>query len=146
MTGINEAEFDAVCQEELAEIERRRQLYLGERRRVEIAGRAAIVVDDGVATGATTRAALRAARMHQPRTLILAVPVGPTDMVAALGEEADRVICLEQPRSFAAIGLCYEDFRQVSDDEVINALARFPEREGKTLRGCQQVKAWRHSW
>ena len=74
---------------ELAEIERRRQRYLGSRRRVDVAGRAVIVIDDGVATGATTRAALRATRMRSPKKLILAVPLAPTDKLAALREDAD---------------------------------------------------------
>ena len=75
--GIDESEFNAVCDSELAEIERRRQRYLGSRERVEVAGRIAIVIDDGIATGATTRAALRATRSRKPKKLILAVPVAP---------------------------------------------------------------------
>ena len=93
--GIDELEFNAVCDSELAEIERRRQRYLGSRERVEVAGRTAIVIDDGIATGATTRAALRAARLRKPKKLILAVPVAPTDSLAAMQQEADEVVCLE---------------------------------------------------
>ena len=77
LAGIGEQDFKAVCEQELAEIERRRQRYLGSRERVDIAGRAVIVIDDGIATGATTRAALRATRMRNPKTLVLAVPVRP---------------------------------------------------------------------
>jgi putative phosphoribosyl transferase len=77
LAGIDEAEFTAICDSELAEIERRRR-YLGSRERVDVAGRTAIVIDDGVATGATTRAALRATRMRGPKKLVLAVPVAPT--------------------------------------------------------------------
>jgi putative phosphoribosyl transferase len=77
LTGVAEAEFETVCDRELAEIERRRQRYIGDRERINVKGRLAIVIDDGVATGATTRAALRAARVRQPDKLILAVPVGP---------------------------------------------------------------------
>ena len=122
---IEEAEFKSVCDRELAEIERRRQRYLGGRARIEIAGRVAIVVDDGVATGATTRAALRATRARKPKKLILAVPVAPTESLAAMKAEADDVVCLEDHESFGAIGYYYADFRQTSDQEVIDTLARF---------------------
>jgi putative phosphoribosyl transferase len=124
--GISEADFKAACDAERNEIERRRQRYLGERRRVDIEGRTAIVIDDGVATGATTRVALRAARMRLPRRLILAVPVAPADSLSALREEADDVVCLERHEPFDAIGCYYGDFRQVSDEDVIGILARFP--------------------
>lgn len=126
LTGVSEEEVQAVCAEELAEIERRRQRYLGTRARVDPAGRVAIVVDDGIATGATTRAALRALRLRGPKKLILAVPVAPTETLAAMREEADDVVCLEDYVDFGAIGFFYADFRQVSDNEVIAALKKFP--------------------
>ena len=126
LTGVSEEEVQAVCAEELAEIERRRQRYLGARARVDPTGRVAIVVDDGIATGATTRAALRALRLRGPKRLILAVPVAPTETLAAMREEADEVVCLEDYDDFGAIGFFYSDFRQTSDSEVIAALARFP--------------------
>lgn len=126
LTGIDEAEFDAVRDRELAEIERRRSLYLGSRTPVDVAGRIAIVIDDGVATGATTRAALRATRIRKPSKLVLAVPVAPTDTLVALREEADDMICLEDHEAFGAIGFYYHDFRQLSDQEVKKTLARFP--------------------
>jgi predicted phosphoribosyltransferase len=128
LAGIEESAFKAVCDRELAEIERRRRLYLGSRERVEVAGRTAIVIDDGVATGATTRAALRATRMRNPARLVLAVPVAPTDNLAELRSQADDVVCLEDHAFFGAIGFYYSDFRQISDDEVIETLARFPVR------------------
>jgi putative phosphoribosyl transferase len=127
-TRIGEDEFQAVCDRELAEIERRRERYLGQRPRVEIAGRTAIVIDDGIATGATVRAALRAIRARNPRKLVLAVPVAPTETIAALRAEADDVVCLEDHEFFGAIGFYYADFSQVSDREVIDILARFPVR------------------
>jgi len=123
--GIDEAEFQAVCKSELAEIERRRQRYLGGRERADVKDRLAIVVDDGIATGATTRAALRAMRMREPRKIVLAVPVAPTDTLAAIQEEADEIVCLEDHEIFGAIGYFYDDFRQVTDQEVIDILARF---------------------
>jgi predicted phosphoribosyltransferase len=134
MVGINETDFKAVCDRELAEIDRRRQRYLGDRERVEVAGRTAIVVDDGVATGATTRAALRATRARNPRKLVLAVPVAPTESLAELRQEADDVVCLEDHRFFAAIGLYYSDFRQISDEQVIELLRQFPVPGGDRRR------------
>jgi putative phosphoribosyl transferase len=129
--GIADSEFNAVCDSELAEIERRRQRYLGSRERVEVAGRTAIVIDDGIATGATTRAALRATRMRKPKKLILAVPVAPADSFAAMRQEADDVVCLEAHTAFRAIGLYYSNFWPVPDEEVIELLARFPVRKQK---------------
>jgi predicted phosphoribosyltransferase len=134
LADIDELDFKAVCERELAEIERRRQRYLGPRERVEVAGRTAIVIDDGIATGATTRAALRATRLRSPERLVLAVPVAPTDSLAAMREEADDVVCLEDYADFGAIGFYYSDFRQVSDDEVVELLRRFPARAGGPAR------------
>jgi predicted phosphoribosyltransferase len=133
LSGIEESEFQSVCNEELAEIERRRQRYLGERERVEIAGKTAIVIDDGIATGATTRAALRATRARGPKRVVLAVPVAPTESLAAMQEEADDVVCLEDYQSFGAIGFYYSDFRQISDAEVIETLKRFPSSKPNRL-------------
>jgi len=124
LAGIGETEFAAVRDSELAEIERRRQRYLGDRPHSEIKGHTAIVVDDGIATGATTRAALRAIRQRAPRELVLAVPVAPTESLKELRGEADTVVCLEDYEDFGAIGYFYADFRQVSDAEVIDLLAR----------------------
>jgi predicted phosphoribosyltransferase len=126
LAGISESDFTAVCDSELAEIERRRKRYLGPRPRAEVTGRTAIVIDDGVATGATIRAALKATRRRKPKRLVLAVPVAPTDTLAALRSNADDVVCLEDHEFFGAIGFYYRDFRQVSDEEVIKILERFP--------------------
>src|SRR6516165_5971704 len=92
------------------------------------------VIDDGIATGATTRAALRATRMRNPKTLVLAVPVAPTENLAAMREEADDVVCLEDYAPFGAIGYYYSDFRQISDQEVTDILARFPARAAREAR------------
>jgi predicted phosphoribosyltransferase len=128
MTGVGEREFNAVCQHELAEIERRGRLYLGARIRPEVRGHVAIVVDDGVATGATTRAALRAVRARHPRKLVLAVPVAPPDTLESLRVETDETICLETHEDFGAIGFFYADFRQIGDEEVIATLDRLRAR------------------
>lgn len=108
---------------QLIEIERRRTLYLAGRPRPGIAGKTAIVVDDGIATGATMRAALLAVRRAGPRRLVLAVPVAPADTIAELRHDVDEVVCLETPADFGAISLYYENFRQVTDSEVIAMLA-----------------------
>lgn len=126
LTGVTEEELAAVCQGELREIERRRARYLGNRAPVEVKGRTAIVVDDGIATGATTRAALQAVRARGPERLVLAVPVAPTETLATLRAEVDDLVCLEDYETFGAIGLFYSDFSQVSDNEVTRILARFP--------------------
>ncbi|HML13497.1 MAG TPA: phosphoribosyltransferase family protein [Xanthobacteraceae bacterium] len=126
LAGVSEAEFAAVRDRELAEIDRRRQTYLGDRGRVDVTGRIAIVIDDGIATGATIRAALRATRMRQPEKLVLAVPVAPPDAIASLRAEVDEIVCLEEHEFFAAIGFYYRDFGQVPDREVIDILKRFP--------------------
>ena len=123
--AIDEIQFKAVCDGELAEIERRRQRYLGSRERVNVTGCTAIVIDDGIATGATMRAALRATRVRNPKKLVLAVPVAPSESIVAMREEAEEVICLEDHEFFGAIGFYYRDFRQVSDEEVIEMLKRF---------------------
>jgi len=123
---IEEADFNAQCEAELREIERRRQCYLGRRERIDVSGRTVIIVDDGIATGATMRAALRGIRLRHPKRLILAVPVATAQTVYELQDEVDDVVCLEQPENLEAIGLYYRDFDQVSDQEVIAILNKFP--------------------
>ena len=125
LVGVSEIEFKEICTAELAEIERRRERYLGDRTRVEVRDRVTIVIDDGIATGATTRAALRATRMRNPQKLVLAVPVAPTEALVEMRQEADDVVCLEAHERFRAIGWFYEDFTQVADQQVIDALKRF---------------------
>jgi predicted phosphoribosyltransferase len=133
--NVSEAEFDRVCRQELSEIERRRSRYLGGREAAEIAARVVIVIDDGLATGATMRAALRALRNRRPRRIVLAVPVAPSETLDAMRREADDIVCLEEHIFFGAIGAYYDDFRQVTDAELFAILARFPTgREGQ-MRG-----------
>lgn len=126
LSDVSTQEFDEICRVECAEIERRRKRYLGNRVRSEVNGRVAIIIDDGIATGATTLAAIKAVRMRKPKELVLAVPVAPRDTIKKLHAEADAIVCLDTPREFGAIGYFYRDFPQVSDDEVIALLKRFP--------------------
>jgi putative phosphoribosyl transferase len=112
---------------QLEEIERRRKSYCGGRPPIAITGRTAIVVDDGIATGATMRVALRAVRRRHPAHLVLAVPVAPPETLAHFRKEADEAICLETPLMFDAIGFYYRDFHQMSDEEVTDLLARATE-------------------
>jgi putative phosphoribosyl transferase len=133
LSGVTAREFDEACARELAEIERRRQLYIGRRARAEIAGQVVIVIDDGIATGATMRAALQAIRKRKPKELVLAVPVAPPDTVRQLRQEVDNLLCLETPEIFGAIGYFYRDFRQVSDREVVEILNRFPATKSASI-------------
>lgn len=126
LSGVDAEEFEAVCRSELAEIARRRKRYLGDRPRSEVKDQVAIIIDDGIATGATTLAAIKAARTWQPKELVLAVPVAPLDTIKKLHAEVDALVCLDTPEDFGAIGYFYRDFHQISDDEVIATLKRFP--------------------
>ena len=103
---------------QVAELERRRRAYLGEREPPSLAGRTVIVVDDGIATGGTMRAALRGARKAAPERLVLAVPVAPADTLDTLRDECDEVVCLATPEPFHAVGVWYANFNQTDDDEV----------------------------
>ena len=124
--GVSEQEFDAVASEELAEIERRRRRYIGDRARAEVEGKVVIIIDDGIATGATTLAAIQAVRSRKPKELVLAVPVAPLDTVKKLHSEVDAIVCLDTPEELDAIGYFYRDFHQIGDEEVIATLKRFP--------------------
>jgi putative phosphoribosyl transferase len=122
LAGLTRADIAHLARRELAEIERRRQAYLQGRGRVPLDGRTLILVDDGIATGASIRAALTALRRRNPRALVLAVPVAPADTLAVLRPQVDDLICLLTPEPFMAIGLHYRDFHQLSDEDVVHAL------------------------
>ncbi len=126
LCGVSERQFDAICKEELAEIERRRKRYVDDRARSGVKGQLVMIIDDGIATGATTLAAIQAVRSRNPKELVLAVPVAPLDTVKKLNSEVDALVCLDTPQDFGAIGYFYRDFRQVSDEEVVAILKRFP--------------------
>ena len=122
LTGATQEYIDAACARELAEIERRRMRYLPDRPRPDPKDRTAIVVDDGIATGATAIAALHALKKRGARRLVVAVPVAPPDTVARLAREADEVVCLMEPLDFWGISSFYADFHQLEDEEVTRAL------------------------
>jgi putative phosphoribosyl transferase len=124
---VPESYIEEETARQLQEIERRRDAYCEGRQAPDITGHTAIVVDDGIATGATMRVALQAVRRRAPGRLVLAVPVAPPDTLAALREEVDEVVCLETPIELGAIGFYYRDFHQMSDDEVTDLLARSPQ-------------------
>lgn len=107
---------------QLIELERRREAYIGGRPPIPIDGRTVIIVDDGIATGGTVRAALRSVRKRNPARLILAVPVAPKEIIASLREECDEVICLATPQPFHAVGQHYLDFTQTTDAQVQHIL------------------------
>ena len=122
LAGVESGYIRDQVPRELCEIERRRRVYLRGREPLEVEGATVIVVDDGIATGTTVRAALKVLRQRHPRRLVLAVPVAPAEALDALRGEVDEIVCLAQPSPFHAIGAHYADFHQASDDEVIAAL------------------------
>ncbi|MBN0042715.1 phosphoribosyltransferase [Streptomyces actuosus] len=128
LLGLNEADLAPVVERERAELRRRERLYREGRPAADLSGRTAIVVDDGLATGATARAALRAVRRSAPEHVVLAVPVSSPEAARSLRPEVDDLVCLSMPPDFRAVGLWYEDFEQVSDDDVLRALRAAPVR------------------
>lgn len=123
---VSAAEFNAVASAELKEIERRRDLYLPDRNPISAADRTAILVDDGVATGASMRAAIVAIQRRAPMRVIVAVPVAAPEAVRELSALVDDFVCLAAPESFRGVGACYRDFHQLDDGEVIALLATPP--------------------
>lgn len=121
---IREDQIDAIAELETRELERQERLYRGEHPPLELRGRTAILVDDGLATGASMRAAAVAASAQEPREVVVAVPVAAESTARELREEVDRVVCLLTPPRFLAVGAWYEDFGPVDDDEVRRLLTR----------------------
>jgi len=113
---------------QIIELERRRRIYLGDRKPPNLSGRTVIIVDDGIATGGTMKAALRGARKNSPTKLVLAVPVAPKEAIEMMHDECDEIICLATPDPFLAVGKCYADFDQTEDDEVKQLLQHAKER------------------
>ena len=122
--GISEKTIEAAANRERKELERRQRAYRGDRPPPQVQGRCVILVDDGLATGATMRSAIKAIRQQQPARIVVAVPVAPGDTIETLRHEADEVVCLATPEPFLAIGRFYQDFPQTSDEEVKDLLAR----------------------
>jgi len=122
--GIPEYVIDAVTTWERQELARRERLYRGDRPPPDVRARTVILVDDGLATGATMHAAIAALRQQQPARIVVAVPTASREVCDAFRAEADDVICAITPEPFQAVGLWYEDFSQTSDDEVRELLAR----------------------
>ena len=122
-TGATDAYLDREKARQLAEIERRRRLYAEGRPHVDPKGRTAIVVDDGLATGATALAAIRALRARGVGEIVLAVPVAPPETADAMRAEVDAFVCLAEPAAFRGVGDFYDDFHQLEDDEVVRLLA-----------------------
>ena len=123
--GINGGVLDSIIDRETAELRRRVLAYRDDRAPLDLKGRTVIVVDDGIATGVTDTAALRALRRREPRRLILAVPVCAADTIGRLRGEADAVLCLLVPPVLYGVGQWYRDFSQVSDEEVVSVLGEF---------------------
>lgn len=138
--GIGEGAIEEVAREEARELERREHAYRGARPRPIIHGRCVILVDDGVATGATMRAAIEALRRQKPEKIVVAVPVAPPDTVSRLRGEADEVVCLASPETFWAIGQWYVEFPQLTDEAVREGLAQIWEgRSRVSVSGAKHV-------
>jgi putative phosphoribosyl transferase len=123
LMGVSAEQVEAVTQRELEELQRRERAYRGAHEPLALAGRTAILVDDGVATGSTMLAAIRVARSLAPAKLVLAVPVAPPQTLATLGGEVDLLVCLSAPPLFRSVGQWYDAFDQTSDEEVQDLLA-----------------------
>lgn len=120
--GLGEELLEAVARREHREVERRERLFRGARPPLNLRGRCVILVDDGLATGATMRAAIQSIRLAGPRAVVMAVPVGSPEVVGEFAGLADEVICVEQPYPFFAVGVWYRRFGQVTDEQVIELL------------------------
>jgi predicted phosphoribosyltransferase len=129
-TGASDSFIEQARARELQEIERRRRTYFQGVERIDPKRRTAIVVDDGLATGATARAAIRALKLQGAAKVVLAVPVAPEDTLELLRKEADEVVCLRSERWFLGVGAFYDDFRQLKDEEVVAMLRKAAERCG----------------
>jgi predicted phosphoribosyltransferase len=122
--GLSRETIEAVTREETAELERRERAYRGERRVTDLRGKIVLLVDDGIATGSSVRAGVRALRQANPEKIVIAAPVAPADTLELLREEAEEVVCAEVADEFYGVGQFYDDFRQVPDDDVVELLEK----------------------
>ena len=129
--GLSEDQIRREAQVQITEITRRTQIFREVRPKVELKGRLVIVTDDGVATGATTRAAFLAVRQEQPRRLVAAIPVGSADTVQSLAQDVDEMVCLRTPPGFAAVGQFYQRFYPVEDEDVLRILKESADKMAK---------------
>jgi predicted phosphoribosyltransferase len=120
--GISDLEIELIAAKERRELDRRERVYRGGRPPLDLKGKTVILVDDGIATGASTRAAIAALRQLNPRSIVLAAPIAPASTCRHLKREVDDLICVDTPETFFAIGEFYEDFSQVPDEEVTRLL------------------------
>ncbi len=141
--GLTASDLKGIIEEETLELDRRVQAYRGKADFPNIVGKTVILIDDGLATGITTRAAIEAVKKLKPAQLILAVPVGPADTVKYLSHLVDKLICLEIPSPFFAVGSFYNNFPQVSDKEVMDLLKLSPSFTSP-LRGRGRPKGHCH--
>jgi putative phosphoribosyl transferase len=152
LARVSESDIAGVEERERLELERRAARYRGDRPRISLTGRTAIVVDDGIATGSTARAACQVARAHGATHVVMAVPVAPRDWTLKIGDDADESVCIESPPRFLAISQFYGDFSQTTDEEVISCLQRQPSPatdtpttpdQGREVDDATDDRSWR---
>ena len=136
--GISDMEIELIAARERQELNRRERVYRGGRPPLNLDGKTVVLVDDGIATGASTRAAITALRELKPARIVLAVPIAPASTCRHLRSEVDDLICLDTPETFYAIGEFYEDFLQVSDEEVTNLLQLNVEQRAQEVATTRQ--------
>lgn len=137
--GISKEEIEQITQRVRAEVERRERVYRGSRPPLELQGKTVVLIDDGIATGASMRAAINALRQMKPARIVVAVPVAPLSTCHRLRSEVDELVCVHMPESFYAIGQFYADFSQVADEEVTDLIRRAAQRA--VPRGAQTERA-----
>jgi putative phosphoribosyl transferase len=139
--GLTEAEIASLARTQLTEIERRRAQYLPDRAPISARGRTAILIDDGVATGASMEAAIAAIRKRSPLRVVVAVPVASRSAIVTLNGLVDEVICLVAPEDFGGVGAFYRDFHQLSDSEVVDLLAGYASSSAVSHGGAETIPA-----
>jgi predicted phosphoribosyltransferase len=135
-TGVSQPEFDRVLADEKAQLARREALFRDPRRAsVDVAGRVVIIVDDGLATGASMKVAARALRARAPAKIVAALPVAPHDAAGRIGDDVDEYVCVTAPELFFSVSQFYSDFSETTDDDVLAILARASSASGPASSG-----------